>query len=169
MLVAVISDSHDDVASMRLAAAKVKSLGAKLIIHLGDIISPFTLRELSQSGAKVEAVFGNNDGEFEMLSDVARSLGGRIGRWPRVLDIDGRRILIMHGQGPADSTVELAHALAESGRYDGVLYGHTHQQELTYERGVLILNPGPLASFLGGPSMALLDTNSMAARLVRLS
>ncbi|MFP3172526.1 MAG: metallophosphoesterase [Acidilobus sp.] len=169
MLVAVVSDSHDDVSSVRLAAFRAKSLGVKMIIHLGDIISPFTLKELGQAGARVEAVFGNNDGEFEMLGEVARSMDGNIGRWPRVISAGGRRLLLMHGHGPAEGTVEIAHALAESGRYDAVLYGHTHQAELTYVKGVLILNPGPLASFLGGPTMALVDTDTMDAKLVRLS
>ncbi len=169
MLIGVVSDSHDDVEAARLAAARLKSAGVNMIIHLGDIEAPFTLKELASAGVRIEAVFGNNDGEFEMLSDVARSTGGRIEAWPRVLEVDNRRLLIMHGRGPSSLTVEIAHALAESGRFSGVLYGHTHEAELTYVRGVLVLNPGPLNRSLGGPSAAIVDTSSMAARLIRIA
>lgn len=169
MLVGVVSDSHDDLASTRKAAEFLRRSGVEAVFHLGDFIAPFTLRELARGvGVPVEGVLGNNDGEVGLLLRTASEVGARLEPWPRVVQIGGRRILMMHGNGPADTTVEMAHALAESGRYDGVLYGHTHRAELTYVRGVLVLNPGPLSSFVGGPSLALLETDSMAARIVTL-
>ncbi len=169
MLVGVVSDSHDDIASTRRAAEFMRTSGVEAVIHLGDYIAPFTLRELARAvGVPIEGVIGNNDGEVSLLLRTASEVGARIDPWPRVVQVGGRRMLLMHGNGPADVTVEVAHALAESGRYDGVLYGHTHRAELTYVRGVLVLNPGPLSSFVGGPSLALLKTESMAARIVRL-
>ncbi len=169
MLVGVVSDSHDDLGSTRRAAEYMRRAGVEAVVHLGDFIAPFTLRELA-NGVKVpvEGVLGNNDGEVELLLQTARELNARVESWPRVVSLGGRRVLLMHGRGPADLTVEVAHALAESGRFDGVLYGHTHREELTYVKGVLVLNPGPLSSFIGGPSLALLDTETMAARIVRL-
>jgi hypothetical protein len=116
----------------------------------------------------IEGVFGNNDCELELLLETARDVDARISSWPRIIQLGGRRLLLMHGKGSAEVTVEVAHALAESGRFDGVLYGHTHREELSYVRGVLVLNPGPISSALGGPRLALLDTETMAAKLVRL-
>ncbi|MGC9071854.1 MAG: metallophosphoesterase [Acidilobus sp.] len=167
-MIGVVSDSHDDLQSTRRAADYMRRAGVEAVIHLGDFIAPFTLRELARGvGVPIEGVLGNNDGEIELMLQAAREYNARVESWPRIVQMGGRRLLLMHGRGSADLTVEVAHALAESGRFEGVLYGHTHKEELTYVRGVLILNPGPLSSAIGGPSLALLDTTSMAARIVR--
>mgnify|MGYP001770740040 CR=1 FL=1 len=169
MLVGVVSDSHDDLESTRRVGQRLRELGVKLVIHLGDIVAPFTLRELVKaSGARVEGVFGNNDAEIPALLQAAQESGSRIEWWPRILELDGKRLLLMHGSGPATVTSEVARALAESGHFSAVLYGHTHVPELTYVRGVLLLNPGPVSSFIGGPSLAVVDTETLAARLIRL-
>jgi hypothetical protein len=169
LLVGVVSDSHDDVASVRKVAEFLHRSGVEVVIHLGDIIAPFTLRELAKGvGVPIEGVFGNNDCELELLLETARDVNARVSSWPRIIQLGGRRLLLMHGKGSAEVTVEVAHALAESGRFDGVLYGHTHREELSYVRGVLVLNPGPISSALGGPRLALLNTETMAAKLVRL-
>jgi len=59
-------------------------------------------------------------------------------------------------------------ALAESRRWDAVLYGHTHEASIDYRRSVLLLNPGDCSGYLGRPSVALLDLKTMKARLVEL-
>jgi len=48
LLVGVVSDSHDDVASVRKVAEFLHRSGVEAVIHLGDIIAPFTLRELAK-------------------------------------------------------------------------------------------------------------------------
>ncbi|MEM1873026.1 MAG: YfcE family phosphodiesterase, partial [Acidilobaceae archaeon] len=152
------------------AARLFKSHGVSLVVHLGDIVSPFTLRRLvaELGGARVEAVFGNNDGEKSLLHRVAGELGVGLGEPPRSIVVDGRRLLLLHGLGGYGETLELVVALAESKRWDAVLYGHTHVAHLDYVRRVLVLNPGDASGYLGKPSVALLDTKSMKARLVPL-
>ncbi len=169
MLIGVVSDSHDDIESVRTVGVRLRELGVRMVIHLGDIVAPFTLRELANSAkAPIEAVFGNNDAEIPMLLQVASQVNARISWWPRIVEVDSRRLLLMHGAGPSDITAEVAHALAESGHFSAVLYGHTHVAELSYVKGVLVLNPGPVSRFVGGPSAAVIDTETMAARLIRL-
>ncbi|MCE4601058.1 MAG: metallophosphoesterase [Desulfurococcales archaeon] len=169
MLVGVMSDSHDNLANVRRAAGVFNELGVDLVIHLGDIVAPFTLIELAGSlKARVEAVYGNNCGEKEGLRRAASKVGAGIREPPYTLTLDGRRILLLHGFGSPENTVEIVDALAESRRWDAVLYGHTHDSDLRYKRGVLVLNPGETGGWLGEPSVAVLDTSTLKARIIWL-
>lgn len=169
MLVGVISDTHDSLAQVRKAAALFRELGVGLVVHLGDVISPFTLRELiSASGARVEGVLGNNDGERLGLMKIADMYGASFSDHPRTIAIGNRRILLTHGFGDPATTREIVESLAESKRWDAVLYGHTHEADITYRRGVLLLNPGDGGGTLREPSVAVVETHSMRARVIRL-
>lgn len=143
--------------------------GVSAVIHLGDIVAPFTLKLLVE-GLRVpfEVVLGNNDGEKIGLLRVASIYGVNIGDQPRVVTMFNRRLLLTHGFGDASTTVEVVRALAESRRWDAVLYGHTHEASVEYVRGVLVLNPGDCSGYLGRQSVALLDLKTMRVRLVGL-
>ena len=170
MIVGIVSDSHDNRRNVRVAARLLRSLGVEYLIHLGDVVAPFTLRDLLE-GVKPRGftlIYGNNDGEKVGLGLEASKAGGKALDQPVVLELGGRRILALHGFGTPELTREVVEGLAESGRWDAVLYGHTHEADLRYVRGVLILNPGDLSGQLGKPSIALLDTAIMRARLIGL-
>jgi putative phosphoesterase len=161
-----MSDSHDNIPNVRKAIEKLVKEGVDLIIHLGDIVSPFTLRELCSKGIRVEAVFGNNCGEKMLLSKVARDCGGAIGDPPRLLQVGGRRILLLHGFGSKELTVQIARALASSGNYDIVLFGHTHEVLVEKHGETLLLNPGETLGYLTGKaSVAVIDTDTIDAQV----
>jgi putative phosphoesterase len=63
MLIAVMSDSHDNIWNLQKALGIVKEKGAGMIIHCGDFVAPFMLKELEETGVPVHGVFGNNDGD----------------------------------------------------------------------------------------------------------
>ena len=71
MLVAIMSDSHDNIWNLRKAVEIIKDSQAGLIIHCGDFIAPFMLKELDDTGIQVHGVFGNNDGDQHMLTKMA--------------------------------------------------------------------------------------------------
>ena len=170
MLVGVMSDSHDAIRNVETAVNVFKREGVDVVIHLGDIVAPFTLARIASSlaGARVEAVFGNNCGEKPLLIETARRFDVNIGDPPRVVNVGGRKLLLVHGFGSPEQTVELVEALALSGKWDGVLYGHTHKPDYRYVQGRLILNPGEVAGVFGKPTVALLDTDTLRARIVEL-
>ncbi len=170
MLVGVVSDTHDNVWAARAAARLFRERGAELVIHLGDIVAPFTLRVFHEEGiARLVAVYGNNCGERPGLARVAQAAGYEITDWPRELAIGGRRLLLLHGAGPAENTVAMVEALASSGRWDAVLYGHTHRVDNRRIGGVLVLNPGEACGCLTGrKTAAILDTDTLEAETVEL-
>jgi hypothetical protein len=60
-------------------------------------------------------------------------------------------------------------ALADSGHFDLVVYGHTHEPDLRKQGSTLIVNPGELSGWLCGKStMAIADLSSLSAELLEL-
>ena len=170
MLVGVISDTHDNLKNIEKVAKLLKRHNVDLVIHLGDIVAPFSLAKLAEGleGTKIIAVFGNNCGEKSGLYAVARAFNVDLSEPPRVVELEGRRILLLHGWGSAELTNEIAEALASSGKWDVVLYGHTHQAKLKYVRGRLLLNPGEVAGVLSEPTFALVDLSLLKAKILKV-
>ena len=60
-------------------------------------------------------------------------------------------------------------ALADSGHFDLVIYGHTHKPDIRKVRNTLIVNPGEVGTWLYGKSTAaLVDLNKMEAEIIEL-
>jgi len=170
VLVGVVSDTHDNIDAVRKASRIFLDKGAEMVLHLGDVVSPFTLRFFHESGVRVlHGVYGNNCGEKVGLRRVAERYGYSIEEWPRVIEAGGRKIVMVHGNGPADQTREMVDALAASGRYDVVLYGHTHRPDKRRVGGTLILNPGEACGCLTGRmTVALLDLATLEPEILEL-
>ena len=170
VLIGVISDTHDNIEAVRRASRLFLEKGVELVLHLGDIVAPFTLRAFHREGIRrLHAVYGNNCGEKIGLQKAAENLGYTIEDWPREITAGDRRLLLIHGTGPAEKTVKLAETLAATGRYDAVLYGHTHNVDNRVVGGTLVLNPGEACGCLTGKkTVAILDTETMKAEVLLL-
>lgn len=170
MLVGVLSDSHDNIVRVRQAVELFNDRGVDVVFHLGDIVSPFTLRVLGGLEAEVYVVFGNNDGDKLLLSRVARESGLSIVEQPLVVEVAGLKIIAVHGWGSKDYTRGIVDSLASSGRYDVVLYGHTHEVDVRRRAGgVLIVNPGEVYGYLTGRStIAIMDSRGPSVEVVEL-
>jgi putative phosphoesterase len=156
--VGILSDSHDNLGS----AAEVLSVflreGAQAVIHLGDVCSPRVLEPFRSSGFPLVGVFGNNDADRAGLQAAS---GNGFHRGPHVCEIGGRRILMSH------TFVELQGEIGDGGKFDLILFGHTHRP-LTMRVGrALVINPGEACGFMSGKATcAVVDLESMAAGIV---
>lgn len=169
MLIGILSDSHDNLNRIRQAVELFNDRGVDLVFHLGDIISPFTLRVLGGLEAEVYVVFGNNDGDKLLLSRVARENGLSITEPPFVIDVAGLKIIAIHGWGSKDYTRSIVDSLASSGKYDVVLYGHTHEVDVGRVDKTLIVNPGEVYGYLTGKStIAIMDSRSLDVEVIEL-
>ncbi len=167
--VAVLSDTHDNLQKLGAALSIARERRVEAVIHLGDFTSPFTLRELAGSAPRVVAVLGNNDGDPLALLRIASVSGIELHHWPHELELEGRKVLLIHGFGSAETLVKLVEALAGSGKWDAVLYGHTHRFDLRRVGGALVLNPGEVYGGLTGRStFAILETERMEAEAVEV-
>lgn len=162
MRIAIISDSHDNVPNMEKALKYINEEGIKIIIHCGDLCSPSMLKRILEPNfkGKIYLIHGNVS-ERERLEDYADKydnvdLCGDEGE----IEIDDKKIAFTH------FPIE-AKKLAESGKYDIVFYGHTHQpweenlQHTTYNsKPVRLVNPGTLAGMFYKATFAIYDTET---------
>ena len=94
MKIGVMSDSHDNVPNIRKALAIFAAEGCEVLIHAGDIVAPFSVKEILTFKGPVYGVFGNNDGEK----------AGIVKLWPHVFcgpylfELGGLRILVCHDE-----------------------------------------------------------------------
>lgn len=159
MLVGVISDTHDDMASIKKAVQILNDRGVSRIIHAGDIVSPFTFEVFRDLKGDFTGIFGNNDGDRILLREKS---GNNIHNQPLILNIDKKKIIVVHEPYIVDE-------LAESGHFDIVIYGHTHKPDVRRVRDTLIINPGKVAVLHKGRStLAILNVRSMDVDLVEL-
>ncbi len=171
MLIGVISDSHDNLPMLDKALEKLINNKVELVIHLGDIISPFTIRRMHEKlgNVKVVAVLGNNDGDVYLLKKLFTQYNWELYSGPSLVEVDGRSFIIMHGFNGIEHTEKIARQLLGYPGISGVLYGHTHKR--VYERinDKILLNPGEVCGYLTGkPSIALLDTSDLSVELIDL-
>ena len=65
---------------------------------------------------------------------------------------------------------KLVNALAESQKYNVIIYGHTHQTDLRKIGKTLIVNPGECGGWLTGNStIVLLDLEILEAKIIKLA
>jgi len=167
--VGVLSDSHDNLDNVDKAIEILRKRGIRTIFHLGDIVSPFTLLRIVSNGFRVIAILGNNDGERIGLVRIASRNNSEVHEPPHQLIIGGKKILMIHGKGSVDETREFAEAIALSGRYDAVLYGHTHVIDSRIVGDTLVLNPGELFGRLTGKaSFAILNIRDLSVEIIVL-
>jgi putative phosphoesterase len=156
-----MSDSHDNLDVVRKAVRLFSDMNCELVVHAGDFIAPFAARELSSLDCSVRAVFGNCDGEKRGLEKVFASFG-EIKREPFVFEHGRRKFLLTH-------THFANEAHLRSGKYEVIIYGHTHKPELKKVRGSLLINPGETGGWLTGKStIALLDPETLDAEILFL-
>ena len=132
MKIIVFSDSHGDVENMILAVEQERP---DMALHLGDGWRDALSLRRRYPDLPLAQVPGNCDFRG---SEAA----------VRVLEAEGRRILLCHGHTLGVKTGQdllLAEALERGA--DAALFGHTHQPYVEYRSGVWLFNPGSIGDF----------------------
>ena len=159
MLIAIMSDTHDDMQQIKKAVELINSRKAAHTLHAGDMVSPFTFEVMNELDCPFTGIFGNNDGDRVLLKEKS---GGRMHIQPHMIEIHGKFIAMVHEPAAVE-------ALALSGKYDLVIYGHTHLPYTKTEGRALVINPGKVARLHKGVStMVFLDLATMQVEEVTL-
>jgi putative phosphoesterase len=165
MLIGMIADTHDNLPLVDKAVKKLNEMNVGLVLHAGDYVAPFVIPKFKELKAKLIGVFGNNDGDRELLKkriDEYEDLEVR-GNFAEIF-LGGLRIALLHGDEE-----ELLEALINSESFDVVVHGHTHKAEVYQKGKTLVVNPGEVCGYLSGKStIALLDTNRREAEIIEL-
>ncbi|MDR3596584.1 metallophosphoesterase [Clostridium sp.] len=130
MLIAVVSDTHRMGKYINLAKEVVKQ--ADILIHLGDNIEDVEVLERG-FGGKVYAVAGNCDYSSKYPKEG-------------IIEVNGKKIFFTHGDlyGVKSSMNNIYYRGRELS-VDIVLFGHTHQQMIEKEQGIIFMNPGSIS------------------------
>lgn len=159
MIIGVMSDTHDNLDTLRNAIDILNARGCAHLLHAGDFTSPFTWRVIQHFKGDFTGIFGNNDGDRIFLRKL---FSDRIFPQPHRLTLHERKIVLMHEP-------DVAEAVAASGHFDLVVYGHTHEALLKKVGASLLLNPGETGGWLHGkPSVAVVDLTSMKGEIIPL-
>jgi uncharacterized protein len=153
MRIAILSDIHDNV--WKLAAALDAVRGADAMICCGDLCSPFIVHQLGRGfGGPIHVVFGNNDADLFRIANNARGYPHiqLHGEWFHG-EFDGRRFAANHYDN-------IACALAGSGQFDVLCYGHNHVYAIVRTGRTLAINPGSIMGAKFGPDGSRTDVPS---------
>jgi len=164
LLIGIISDTHDCLPLIDVAVRQLNKERVKLVLHAGDFIAPFVASHLKPLRAELIGVFGNNDGDKEVLPKRFSEIGAEIrGDFAEII-VDGLKVALLHGHN-----AELLRSLVNSGGYHVVVHGHTHQATVYRESDTLVINPGETCGYLSRKAtIAIFDTESREARIVQL-
>ncbi len=165
MLIGLVSDSHDNLPLVEKSVQILNEQKVGLVLHAGDYVAPFVVARFKKLNCRFIGVFGNNDGDHELLKkrfDDTTNCEVH-DRFTQVV-VDGYRIALLHGD-----ELELLDAIIDSGYFNAVIHGHSHNRGVERKGKTLVINPGELCGYLTGkPSIAILDTSKDEARLIDL-
>lgn len=134
MLVAVVSDSHNN--KEVVAMAKKAIVKCDALLFLGD--GENDLEELTEDfKGEVYAVCGNCD--FKMINPMER-----------IVILNGKRIYMTHGNRyNVNFGYNSIYYRGLEVEADIILYGHTHIPMIKHEGNMIIMNPGSISSGRG--------------------
>ncbi len=151
MRIAILSDSHDNIWKLEKALYYMKE--ADVVLHCGDIISPFMINIFINGVCKkpVHMIWGNNDGDKRMLSEIASNADNIFTHGDFAdLDFNGFKVAMIHYP-------TIAHGLAEANKYDMVCYGHDHTAYHSIVGKTTLINPGELMGMNEKSTFAIFD------------
>ena len=163
MKIGVISDTHIPKSADKIPDSVFNAFkGVDMIIHAGDIADMGVLDELRKITPNIEAVFGNMDSSASQSSLPIK----------KTIDVNGKRISIMHGWGPPVGLRMRVWNEFKEEKPNVVIYGHSHKAENKIVDGVLFFNPGSPTDkrFAGKNSIGLMtiENGKIDAQIIDL-
>ncbi|MGV1098450.1 YfcE family phosphodiesterase [Thiovibrio sp. JS02] len=163
MRIAILSDTHDHIGNLRAAVKYINAYSVSMLIHCGDLISPFMLDELAKFAGAVHLIYGNNAGDQHLISQSCGS------RYPGItqhgifgaVEAGGRKIAFTHYP-------QLARGIACQGLFDVVCCGHNHRYHVEKVGACLLINPGELLGKDDQPGFAILQCETMQVERVEV-
>lgn len=154
MIIAIISDLHDNTTNLDKFLNWCHCNGVDKIISLGDLTDNETYKKLTNNFAgEIFCVYGNADSYTPESPEILS------------LNIAGLKLALVHKP-------YLTRQLIEEYNPDYVLYGHTHKPELVEHfnmgKRVWLLNPGTLGGVFYRASFAVIKDGIAELKLLEL-
>jgi uncharacterized protein len=163
MLVAIISDVHNNEVNLKKVLDYCQENNISTIICCGDLASKETLKFIERNfTGTFYFTFGNMDRdqqkdiEFPSKHNTFRIFSG----FGEVL-LDRKKVAFVHYPN-------IAKELCESKNYSFVFYGHTHKPWEEMIGSCKMLNPGNVAGEIYPPTFAVWNTKGDNFKLIRV-
>jgi len=155
MKIGLISDTHDNFESILNAVMLFNYRNVDVVLHAGDFVSPRAVE--SFDGVKLIGVLGNNDIDIPGLTSAFKKIHGELKGEIFESEYDGMKFAVYHGTDSAQRGL-----LIKSGKYDVVVYGHTHRKVSSKTGRTLVINPGTAKGWIFGfnATAAIFDTQN---------
>ncbi|HEU4564147.1 MAG TPA: YfcE family phosphodiesterase [Gemmatimonadaceae bacterium] len=162
MRIGLIADTHDRVPAIAEFARRFSEAGIAMVLHAGDYCSPFALAPISAAQLALAGVFGHNDGDPKgLMAEAARGVGAELFQSPHSVELDGRRILLVHDLAEAGERSLESHAI--------VVHGCSHVASTETRGDTLLVNPGEACGWLHGvPTASVLDLRTRQVETLTL-
>ncbi len=130
MRIGLMSDTHKKLGRAKKAVDLLMDKGIEFLVHAGDIVREELLEYIESKGLRYVAVLGNND--FHLYNVVDKY---ELVTEPFYFKLAGKTWKLMHYPKyifPLDTDI--------------IVYGHTHDVDITFNGKNLILNPGEVCA-----------------------
>jgi len=128
--IGIMSDTHKKTGRAKKAIDLLVNEGVEFILHAGDIVQEEVLEYLEKAPVRYAAVLGNNDFHLYKVADKYN-----LTTEPHYFKLAGKTWKLMHYPKymfPLDTDI--------------IVYGHTHDVDITFNGKNLILNPGEVCA-----------------------
>ena len=160
MRIGIVSDTHNNLKSVKRIVEIFNDARVERVIHTGDITQPKTLDAFSDLTMPLYGIFGNNDLELVSLNESISKWGYHFVHPPMTDTWFDKRLIVVHDPRDLEE-----HDLDQ---FDLALHGHTHRYRLEKKNATTIFNPGECAGHMVGyNAVGVLDLNSMAIELIK--
>ena len=163
MKIGLISDTHDNIDNILKAVREFNSRQVDIVLHAGDFVSPIAVE--SFAGIKLVGILGNNDTDIRGLTSAFDKIHGELKGEIYEGEYDGVKLVIYHGTISSKRDF-----LIKSGKYDLVIYGHTHRKTTDTIGRTVVVNPGTAKGWIFGfnATIAICDTSTRNIEFVNL-
>ncbi len=151
MKVIIISDSHGNIANIKLVLGFAKKIKADGIIHCGDWDNLVAVREVLSSNTPLYAVLGNADIHPE-IKDMLKKKAKAFDEKCLEFSLGGRKIGVVH---------DIKDLVLNKNKLDIVFCGHRHFKSERIINGVKVVSPGALHSIESSFAVYDTDTNGV--------
>ncbi len=156
MLIAIISDIHDNLANLKICLDWIEKIKFEKIICLGDVTNIETINYLSNYfKGEIFLVRGNIELYEEIELEYYQNIN--YGDEIKILEIDNLKIGLCHEPRKIKKLMDCSP--------DYIFYGHTHKPWLEKDGATMIVNPGNLSGTFHEATFAYLDTTTRKLEL----
>ena len=157
MVIAIISDIHDNLANLKKCLDWCQNNKIKKILFCGDTTALPTIKNLAKFSGEIFMVKGNV--ELYEEDKLTKYKNIRYFGSTGIITMDGLQIGIAH------EPAKIGSLLKQAADLDYIFYGHTHKPWLEKRGSTSVINPGNLAGVWYQATFTTLDTKTKKLEL----